>query len=49
MIELLDANSLDLMSMMSQGKYVEFFKETVEDWRDKLRRVDAVIGIWLKV
>ena len=29
MMEILDANSLDLMGMKAQGKYVEFFIETV--------------------
>ena len=29
MMEILDANSLDLMGMKSQGKYVEFFIEIV--------------------
>lgn len=33
MMEILDANSLDLMGMKAQGKYVEFFIKTVEDWR----------------
>jgi len=40
MMEMLDANSMDLMGMKSQGKYVEFFIEQVEDWREKLGRVD---------
>ena len=44
MMEILDANSLDLMGMKAQGKYVEFFIETVEDWRDKLSRVDVVVN-----
>lgn len=29
MIEILDANSLDLMGMKAQGKYVEYFINTV--------------------
>jgi hypothetical protein len=29
MIEILDANSLDLMGMKAQGKYVEFFIQEV--------------------
>lgn len=44
MMEILDANSLDLMGMKAQGKYVEFFIETVEDWREKLGRVDIVVN-----
>jgi len=49
MIEVLDQNSLDLMGMKGQGKYVEFFYGIVEDWREKLSRVDSVVGEWLKV
>ena len=49
MMEILDANSLDLMGMKAQGKYVEYFIETVENWRDKLGRVDIVVNEWLKV
>lgn len=37
------------MGMKAQGKYVEFFINIVEDWRDKLGRVDAVVNEWLKV
>jgi len=29
MMEILDANSLDLMGMKAQGKYVEYFITTV--------------------
>ena len=49
MMEILDANSLDLMGMKAQGKYVEFFIDIVEDWREKLGRVDTVVNEWLKV
>jgi dynein heavy chain, axonemal len=37
------------MGMKAQGKYVEYFIATVEDWRDKLGRVDVVVNEWLKV
>jgi len=40
---------MDLMGMKSQGKYVEFFLNTVEEWREKLGRVDSVVNEWLKV
>jgi dynein heavy chain len=49
MMELLDQHSLDLMGMKSQGKYVEFFINTVEEWREKLGKVDSVVNEWLKV
>lgn len=48
-MEILDANSLDLMGMKAQGKYVEFFIDIVESWREKLGRVDVVVNEWLKV
>lgn len=48
-MEFLDQHSLDLMGMKSQGKYVEFFLHRVEDWRDKLGRVDVVVNEWIKV
>jgi len=37
------------MGMKAQGKYVEFFIEIVESWREKLGRVDIVVNEWLKV
>ena len=49
MIELLDKNQMDLMGMKSQGKYVEFFLSIVENWREKLGRVDVVVQEWMKV
>lgn len=36
MIEMMDAHSMDLMGMKSQGKFVEFFLSLVEEWREKL-------------
>ena len=49
MLELLDQNSMDLMGMKSQGKYVEFFLPRVDDWRNKLTTVQSVVDEWLKV
>jgi len=48
-MELLEQNTMDLMGMRAQGKYVEFFLKTVDDWKDKLGRVDSVVNEWLKV
>lgn len=48
-METLDQDQMVLMGMKSQGKYVEYFKDTVENWRTKLQNVDAVVNIWLKV
>ena len=47
-IEFVDDHSMQLMGMMSQ-KDVEEFKETVLDWQKKLKAVDTVLGIWIKV
>jgi dynein heavy chain, axonemal len=47
-IEFLDDHQMQLMGMMSQ-KDVEEFKETVIDWQRKLKNVDTVIQIWMKV
>jgi dynein heavy chain, axonemal len=47
MMELLEQNTMDLMGMRAQGKYVEFFLKTVDDWKDKLSRVDSVVNEWL--
>ena len=40
---------MELMGFKSQGKYVAFFIDTVEAWREKLGRVDVVVNQWLKV
>jgi len=48
-MEILDQHSMELMGMKSQGKYVEFFIDTVEEWREKLGKVDMVVNEWLKV
>ena len=47
-IEFVDDHSMQLMGMMSQ-KDVEEFKETVFEWQRKLKAVDTVLGIWIKV
>jgi len=48
-IETLEQHSMDLMSMMSQGKFVEFFKDQVGHWLKTLRKVDSVLTVWVKV
>lgn len=47
-IEFVDDHSMQLMGMMSQ-KDVEEFKETVLGWQKKLKNVDTILGIWIKV
>lgn len=49
MLDMLDKNSLDLMSMGSMGKTVEYFKDRVNRWLKTLRTVDQTLGIWLKL
>ncbi len=49
MMELLDTNTMYLLGMTSQGKYVEFFRAKVDDWRGKLRSVGEVVTVWMKV
>ena len=48
-IEVLDAHSLEVMGMVSQGRFIEFCKPLVDEWSSKLRTVDAVLNIWQKV
>ncbi len=48
MIDILEQNSMELMSMLAQ-RHVEFFKDRVLKWQRILRTVDSVIEIWLKV
>ena len=47
-IEFMDDHSMQLMGMMLH-KDVEEFKETVLEWQKKLKTVDTVLGIWIKV
>lgn len=35
--------------MKSQGKYIEFFETKVDEWREKLSRVEVVVNEWVKV
>jgi dynein heavy chain len=47
-IELVETQSMDLMTMLAQ-KEVEEFKENVSKWQKTLKTVDAVVEIWVKV
>lgn len=47
-IELVETQSMDLMTMLAQ-KEVEEFKENVDKWQKTLKTVDAVVEIWVKV
>ena len=46
-VEFVETHSMELMSMMS-SKDVEEFREKVTLWKENLKIVDSVIGIWMK-
>ena len=48
-VEVLESHSLEIMGMVSQGRFIEFCKPDVDEWSGKLRTVDAVLTIWQKV
>ncbi|CAE7620071.1 DNAH9, partial [Symbiodinium natans] len=37
-----------MLSMASQGRFIEFCKPTVDEWSEKLQTVDAVLQVWRK-
>lgn len=47
-IEFVETHSMDLMSMLA-SKDVEEFKERVLKWQQNLKKVDQILGIWMKV
>ena len=48
-IEKLDSDSLEMMGMTSQGRFIEFCKPVVDEWSGKLRAIDGALGVWTKV
>merc|ERR1712039_680067 len=48
-LERLDGDSLEMMGMTSQGRFIEFCKPVVDEWSGKLRAIDASLAIWQKV
>jgi dynein heavy chain len=48
-LERLDSDSMEMMAMSSQGRFIEFCKESVDEWAAKLRTIDAVLLLWQKV
>lgn len=48
-LERLDGDSLEMMGMTSQGRFIEFCQSQVDEWSGKLRMIDAVLGVWQKV
>ena len=47
-IEILEAHSLEMVGMLSQGRFIEFCQAVVDEWSVKLRTIDAVIDVWQK-
>jgi len=48
-LERLDGDSLEMMGMTSQGRFIEFCKPLVDEWSGKLRAIDGALGVWQKV
>ena len=42
-VEILEAHSLEMVGMTSQGRFVEFCQAVVDEWSDKLRTIDAML------
>ncbi|CAJ1329579.1 unnamed protein product [Effrenium voratum] len=42
-LERLESDSLEMLSMTSQGRFIEFCKQTVDEWSEKLQTVDSVL------
>eukprot|EP00435_Cladocopium_sp_Y103_P043964 s2113_g12.t1 len=47
-LERLESDSLEMLSMTSQGRFIEFCKQTVDEWSEKLQTVDSVLQVWQK-
>ncbi|CAG9311235.1 unnamed protein product [Blepharisma stoltei] len=48
-IEMLETHSMELMSMQSAGKSVEFFRDRVMHWLSTMKTVESVLSVWIKV
>jgi len=48
-LERLDGDSLEMMGMTSQGRFIEFCKPLVDEWSGKLRTIDGTLNVWTKV
>ena len=48
-IEMLETHSMELMSMQSAGKSVEYFRDRLTHWLSSLKTVESVLGVWIKV
>lgn len=48
-LERLDGDSLEMMGMTSQGRFIEFCQSLVDEWSGKLRAIDASLSVWQTV
>lgn len=48
LIEALEENEVQLQTLL-MSKFVEYFREEVQAWQNKLSTTDAVIQLWLEV
>ncbi|CAE8597984.1 unnamed protein product [Polarella glacialis] len=48
-LEKLDGDSLEMMGMTSQGRFIEFCKPLVDEWSGKLQSIDGSLAIWTQV
>lgn len=49
LVEGLESHQLELQTMVGMGKFVEFFKDRVLVWQNKLGHTEDVIKIWVSV
>jgi dynein heavy chain len=47
--ETLDADTVKILGLLSQGKSVEFFRERLDTMRSQLNNIDNTINVWGKV
>lgn len=47
--ETLDADTVKILGLLSQGKSVEFFRERLDTMRSQLNNIDNTISVWGKV
>lgn len=48
-VETLEAHSLEMMGMTSQGRFIEFCQAVVDEWSGKLRTIESVLEVWQRV
>jgi dynein heavy chain len=48
-VEFLDAHQLELQTMIGMGKFVDYFRDRVQSWQNKLGLVETVLKLWSSV